>query len=136
MSLVVALPWSKPPLSQNDRDHRERGGARKIAAAKEQARWAIRSARLTPIVGAELTLHYRVPDRRRRDADNLGPVLKVCSDALVAEGVLPDDSWVCVPASGCRIHPPDGPPAMWLALDNITHYEPPSGGSSASKERA
>ena len=121
----IDLPWSKPPLSQNDRDERARGGARKIATAKAEARMAIRAARVEPIVGADVTLHYRVADRRRRDADNLAVVLKVCQDALVLEGVLPDDSWVCVPHSGQTIHPPEPgqPSALWLELSDITHFE-------------
>jgi hypothetical protein len=121
---IIALPWNRPPLSQNDRDERARGGARKIADAKAQACAAVRAAHLTPIVGAEVTLHYRVPDRRRRDADNLAVVLKVVQDALVIEGVLPRDDWVHVPRSGCVIHPPNGQPAaMWLELESITFYE-------------
>lgn len=125
MSIVIPLPWPKPPLSQNDRDERNKGGSRKIREAKEQARWAIRAAKVQPIVGAEVTLHYRVPDRRRRDADNLAVLLKVCQDALVLEGVLPRDDWVCVPHSGQTIHPPDGPSALWIELDNITEFQPP-----------
>ena len=123
-AITIPLPWQKPPLSQNDRDERKRGGARKIAEAKEQARWAIRAAKVRPVVGAVVTLHYRVPNLIRRDADNLAVVLKVCQDALVLEGILPRDDWVCVPASGQRIHPPDGPPAMWLELTSIHDYEP------------
>lgn len=130
--VTIRLPWLRPPLSQNDRDERTRGGARKIADAKVMARWAVRAARVTPVDRAEVTLHYRVPDRRRRDADNLAVVLKVCQDALVAEGVLPDDSWTHIPAATCRIHPPDGPPALWLTLTPIT--DPATAGSSASQE--
>jgi crossover junction endodeoxyribonuclease RusA len=130
--VTIRLPWPKPPLSQNDRDERTRGGARKIADAKAEARWAVRAGRVTPVDRAEVTLHYRVPDRRRRDADNLAVVLKVCQDALVLEGVLADDSWTHIPAATCRIHPPDGPPAMWLTLTPIN--EPPTGGSSVSRD--
>lgn len=120
---TIPLPWPKPPLSQNDRDERAKGGARKIAAALAEARMAIRVARVEPVAGAEITLHYRVPDRRRRDADNLAVVLKVCQDALVAEGVIPRDDWVCVPKSGQQIHPPtDEPSALWLELSNVTHF--------------
>ncbi len=115
---TIPLPWPKPPLSQNDRDERKRGGARKIAEAKDQARLAIRAAKHAPVVGADITLHYRAPDNRRRDADNLAVVLKVCQDALVLEGVLPDDSWLHVPSATCRIHPPTKGQmgAMWLEL--------------------
>lgn len=132
MTVTIPLPWPKPPLSQNDRDERKRGGARKIAAAKTEARWAVRAARVPPLTRAEVTLHYRVPDRRRRDADNLAVVLKVCQDALVAEGILADDSWTHVPAATCRIHPPDGPPALWLTLEPTSG--PATAGPSASQE--
>lgn len=122
---MITLPWSKPPLAQNDRQH-HMVKAKAFAKALEEARAAIRQARTLPVVGANVTLHYRVKDRRRRDPDGIAPTLKACLDALVAEGVLPDDSWVCVPAVTCRIHPPirDMPPAMWLTLDTITHYNP------------
>lgn len=121
--MIVALPWLKPPLTQNDRNDRRTGGARKIAEAKAQAQWATKAARLEPIVGANVTLHWRIPNRGRRDSDNLGSTLKVCLDALVAEGVLPDDSWVHVPRTSCEIHPPTHEPAaMWLELDVITTY--------------
>lgn len=124
MTVVIPLPWPKPPLSQNDRDERKRGGARKIADAKRDACHAIRAADIRPIVGAVVTLHYRVADRIRRDADNLAVVLKVCQDALVLEGVLPRDDWVHVPHSGQRIHPPEPgqPSALWLELTDITDY--------------
>lgn len=121
---TIPLPWTAPPVTQNDRNDRRTGGARKIAAALEEARWAVRAARLDPIVGAVVTLHWRIPDRRRRDADNLAPTLKVVQDALVKEAVLADDSWMSVPRSGCEIHPPTGEPAaMWLTLTDVTPYE-------------
>lgn len=122
--IVIPLFWTRPPLSQNDRDERNRGGSRKIKVAITEARMAIRAARVDPIVGAVITLHYRVPDRRRRDADNLAVTLKACQDALVQEGVIPRDDWVCVPRSGQEIHPPtaDGP-ALWLELTDVHPYE-------------
>lgn len=123
-TLTVPLPWTKPPLGANDRNDRRTGGYRKIAAAKEQAGWAIKAAHIHPIVGANIVLHWLIPNRGRRDPDNLAPTMKVCLDALVAQGILPDDSWVHVPAATCRIHPPDGlPAAMWLTLDVLTEYE-------------
>jgi crossover junction endodeoxyribonuclease RusA len=124
VTVTIRLPWSRPPLSQNDRDERKRGGARKIAAVKEEARLAIRAAKVTPVVGAVVTLHWLIPTRHRRDSDNLGPTLKVCQDALVLEGILPDDSWVHVPRSACEIHPPNGETStIWLELTNIHPYD-------------
>lgn len=117
---LVPLPWTKPPLSGNRTRGNPHARAKEVDAAKGQARWAIRAARLPRLTGANVTLHFRVANRQRRDADNLAPTLKVCQDALVAEGVLPDDSWVHVPSATCTIHPPspDGA-AMWLALESL-----------------
>lgn len=119
---VIGLPWTKPPLSLNARQHHH-VKAKETAEALDQVRYAIRFAKRTglkPMVGANITLHLLVDTKRRRDADNLAPTLKVCQDALVLEGVLPDDSWVHVPHSGQTIHPPDGrPAAMWLTLEEL-----------------
>jgi crossover junction endodeoxyribonuclease RusA len=121
---TVPLIWSKPPLTGNRTRGNPYARANEVRAAKEDARHAIRMNMPKPVVGAEVTLHFRPKDKRRRDADGLAPTLKVCLDALVLEGVLPDDSWVCVPAVHIRIHPPNGEPAaMWLELDVLTEYE-------------
>lgn len=124
-SILIPLPWTTAPISLNDRGVSPYIKARKVSNTLAEARWAVRSAKVRPIVGAEITLHFRVPDNRRRDADNLAGVLKVCQDALVKEGVLPDDSWVHVPAATQRIHPPQRkvPAAMWLELRVLTEYQ-------------
>lgn len=121
--IAIPLPWLRPPLNANDRNDRRSGGFRKVADALTEARLAIRAAQVRPIVAAEVTLHYRVPDKRRRDADNLAATLKVVQDALVQEGVLPDDSWVCVPSATCRIHAPEAEAAMWVELTDVTEFE-------------
>jgi hypothetical protein len=116
---TIPLPWTSPPLRQNDRQH-HMVKAQAFATALEQARWAIRAAKPAPMIGADVTLHYRVPDRRIRDSDGIAPTLKVVLDALVAEKVLPRDDWVHVPHSGQRIHEPsDEGPAMWVTLDEL-----------------
>jgi hypothetical protein len=124
--VIVPLPWSKPPLTGNRTRGNPYARANEVKAAKEQACVAIAHAVTgDPIVGADVTLHFRPSTRQRRDADGLFPTLKVCQDALVIQGVLPDDSWVHVPAASCRIHPPTGgePAAMWLELTNIHPYD-------------
>jgi crossover junction endodeoxyribonuclease RusA len=121
---TIPLPWSKPPLTGNRTRGNPYARANEVKQAKAEAHLAIQHMAPVPIVGAEVTLHFRPKDKRRRDADGLAPTLKVCLDALVACGVLPDDSWVHVPAATCRIHPPNGEPAaMWLELSNVTHYD-------------
>lgn len=117
---TIPLPWTRPPLTLNtglraDNPHVK---AKKVREAKSEAVAAINAACVPVMAGAIVTLHYRVPDRRRRDADNLASTLKVVQDALVEAGVLHEDSWITVPASGQRIHPPiPGEPArMWVEL--------------------
>ena len=125
-TITIPLPWAKPPLTGNRTRGNPYARANEVRQAKDQAIVAVARVCRTPIVGAEVTLHFRPADRRRRDADGLAPTLKVCLDALVAQGVLPDDSWVHVPAAHLRIHPPEpGAPAeLHLELTHITHYQP------------
>lgn len=84
----------------------------------EAARWAIRQTKPAPMVGAIVVLNWRMATRRRQDGDGAAPTLAAVIDALVLEGVLPDDSWVCVPHSGVTCHPPTKgePGAMWVSL--------------------
>lgn len=117
---MIPLPWPKPPLTGNRTRGNPYARAKEVAQAKHEAVCAVLAAELKPMVGAEVTLHFRPKDRRRRDADGLAPTLKVCLDALVACGVLPDDSFGYVPAVTLRIHQPNGDPAsLWLELQEI-----------------
>ena len=119
-SLVVPLPWEKPPLTGNRTRGNPYARAKEVETAKGEAIDAIRAAKLPPIVACEVTLHFRPKDRRRRDADGMFPTLKVAQDSLVLAEVLHEDSWVTIPAATCRIHPPNGEPAaMWLTLDHV-----------------
>lgn len=116
-TIIIPLNWAKPPLTGNRTRGNPYARAAEVKAALGEARWAVKAARIQPVFIAEVTFHFRPKDRRRRDADGMFPTLKVCQDALVAEGVLIDDSWATVPAATCRIHPPQGEAATWLTLD-------------------
>ena len=122
-NLRVDLPWRSPPMRANDRRSWP-AQARAFKQALTEARWAVKAAGLAPIVGANVTLHYRPTTRRRQDADGIAATLKPCLDALVQEGVIPDDSWVCVPRTSQEIHPPikGEPAALWLELEVITWF--------------
>lgn len=116
---TIALPWTAPPLTQNGlRRTHHMAEAKAKAHALHEARYMIRAANVAPMAGAIVILHWRMPDRRRRDGDGAAPTLKVCLDALVKEGVLHDDSWVEVPHSGVTTHAPikGKPGALWLSL--------------------
>ena len=118
--MIVPLPfWTSPPLTQNKlRRMHHMVEAREKASALGLARRAVAQARLQPMAGAVVILHWRMADRRRQDGDGAAPTLKVCLDALVKEGVLHDDSWVEVPHSGVTTHPPipGQPGALWLSV--------------------
>ena len=116
--ITIPLPWSKPPLTGNRTRGNPYARAFEVKAARDDATVALLRLDERPrLVGANVTLHFRPKDRRRRDADGLFPTLKVCIDALVGLGILPDDSWIHVPRASCEIHPPNGQPAaMWLEL--------------------
>jgi hypothetical protein len=117
MRVTIDLPWVKPPLTGNRIRGNPYARANEVKTAKADAQRFIRCSDAAPMVGANVTLHYLPRTKQRRDADGLFPTLKVCLDALVAEGILPDDSWVHVPAATCRIHPPNGEGSqMWLEL--------------------
>lgn len=116
---LIPLPWCAVPMTKNQvRRLHYRDEAKLRATLLTEARWAIKAARTKPMWTAEFVLHYRPKNNQRRDADGLAPTKSIVLDALVAEGVLTDDSFREVPFSGERIHPPiKGLPAvMWAEL--------------------
>jgi crossover junction endodeoxyribonuclease RusA len=118
--MIIPLPWLTPPLTGNRTRGNPYAQAAKVKRAHSEALAAIVAAKHPFVAGANLTLHYRPKDRRRRDADGMFPTLKVAQDALVAAGVLHEDSWITVPSATCRIHPPNGEAAlMWLEIEEV-----------------
>jgi crossover junction endodeoxyribonuclease RusA len=110
------LPYLRPPLSLNDRQHRQ-AHARKVAQVRRDVRWLVRAAGIPPLRRAAVQLHYRPGTTRRRDVDNLMPTGKPCLDALVDEGVLEDDTPAFVDVLTPAIHPPEPPRGrMWLTI--------------------
>lgn len=115
----IVLPWPKPPLTLNQRG--QTPGARAAHSAKVQM---IRRtvALLARGIGSHdrihVRLHYRQPDRRRRDADNLIPTQKACVDGLVDAGVIPDDCDPFLDWSRPQLHPPvkGEPGQLWLVI--------------------
>lgn len=123
--IQIPLAFEKPPMTKNSvRRMHYQAEAKLRAEVVANVRWSIKAARVKPVVGANVVLHWRVKNKRRQDGDGADPFKAACIDALVLEGVLPDDSWVCVPFSGVQVHPPsDEGPATWLELDVLTEYE-------------
>lgn len=112
---AIPLPWTKPPLSLNDRDH-WRVKAKKVAQVR--AIGALVGRNLPPTERAEVWLHYRPRDKRARDTANLHATLKPLTDGLVDAGVLSRGDSCEYVEERCRIHPPikGQPGALWLVV--------------------
>lgn len=119
---IIDLPFEAPPLTKNAvrlmHHHKE---AKIRRESMEAVRWAIRAAKVQPLDAAVVILHWRQPDRRVRDGDGADPTKAICLDALVLEGVLPDDSWRFVRHSGITCHSPikGKPGALWLSIEAV-----------------
>jgi hypothetical protein len=121
--VIVPLLWDKPPLTANQiRKMHHMAEASTKAVMLTQAIWSISQLDLTRRTydRAVVVLHWRMGDKRRRDGDGAAPTLKVCLDALVQEGIVPDDSWQYVVHSGITTHAPvpGKPGAMWLSISS------------------
>lgn len=124
-AITIPLSYDAPPITKNKvRRMHHMAEATLRRQVIEQVRWSIKAARIKPIVGANVILHWRVKNKRRQDGDGADPFKAACLDALVLEGVLPDDSWIHCPFSGVQVHPPstDGP-ATWLAIEVLTEFK-------------
>ena len=126
----LTLPYSRPPLSLNDRGQTPGARAARSAVAaliKKDTATLARVAGIGPQESIHVRLNYRPKDRRRRDADNLVATLKPAIDGLVAAGIVPDDCPPYVDWSAPRIHEPaaDRKPLLWLTV--TVGYQPPQG---------
>lgn len=105
-TIRLKLPWPKPPLTLNAREH-WRVKAQKTAAVRETVRLVARPdgvALAHPIASeVEVELRWVVTDKRRRDVDNVTASLKPCMDGLRDAGVLADDHSGIVVKAYCSI---------------------------------
>ncbi|WP_336881421.1 hypothetical protein [Rhodococcus globerulus] len=137
MNTTIRLPYTKPPLSLNDRGM-SRGAAMakatKIRKMREQMVQLAQIARLPKGVKfVTVQLHYRPRDNRARDTDNLVATLKPLADGLTAprvvktkrginthpgHGMVPDDSTRYMSKPEPLIHEAikGQPGTLWLEL--------------------
>lgn len=115
---TMPLSYDKPPLNLNQRDHwGKTTGPRKTL--RTEARLRAKSMGIpTGMPHITTRLHYRAPDRRRRDEDNLIATAKPLWDGLVDAGIVPDDTSDYMTKLMPKIHPPapEGP-ALWLTIE-------------------
>lgn len=114
---TVPLPFTRPPLSLNDRGH-WRPRAQKIAGLRAMARTLAVTHKVPPMEAAVVTLVYRPRDRRARDAANMHATLKPITDGLVDAGRLTRGDSSEYVEERCRIEPAvkGQPAALWLEI--------------------
>lgn len=114
----IDLPWSRLPLSMNDRGHWA-PRARKIRQVRDTACWLTRAAHLGRCSRVRVELHYQPAVRRGRDSDNLATLFKVCVDgACIDSGLVPDDTDRYVERVWPTIHPVvrGEPGRLWMVV--------------------
>lgn len=122
----IPLPWTRPPLSMNDRMHFQQKASlssrvRSTSAALGKSGDLSRLTR--PCGRVAVTLHYQQPDRRRRDEDNLVATSKPCCDGLVDAGLVSDDTQDIMPKGMPILHPPvkGEKGALWLIVEILEY---------------
>ncbi|MCE0510865.1 hypothetical protein LVJ59_17595 [Microbacterium sp. KKR3/1] len=128
MNWILELPYERPPkgLSANYRGHWA-PKAKSTAEVRALVVTLARNAAIPTMGRMQVELVWVVTDNRKRDADNVFPLLKVAADGLasdrgVSAHVVPDDSpeW-CVKIAP-RIEKRDGETAHFeLIVTDITH---------------
>lgn len=86
---VLEFPWTRPPLTANQRLHWAHK-AKITAEIRDLAAW--QAKRVPPMTRCRVDLIWKVRDSRRRDVDNVVPTLKAICDGIVDAGVVPDDT--------------------------------------------
>jgi crossover junction endodeoxyribonuclease RusA len=121
------LPFLIPPLNLNKRYRHVQQRNREYARARDDMRWTVKAQRIPafpadPLVVPRIAveLHYFPARRGRRDPVNISLTLKALEDAIVLEGVVPDDTPAWVLPSLPLIHDPiPGRAGCWCRLVDL-----------------
>lgn len=131
---TLVLPWSRPPLRSNDRQH-HMARARATRQVRETVMWLAKQQHMVAGIHLTVQLHYAPGTNRRMDAHNLHPTVKACVDAMatptrrvdpgkpgsnpwVGLQLVPDDTADYVTVREPRIHPANVPgPQCWLHVE-------------------
>lgn len=104
---VLPVPYTRPPLSLNDRGHWSKGNTDRQALRRAGALLARSKGIPRGLPHIHTRLHYTPPDNRRRDEDNLIATAKPLWDGLVDAGIVQDDNSQFMTKYMPRIHPGD-----------------------------
>ena len=126
---TVRLPWTKPPLSLNDRSHWRKRAADTAVVREESGYHIHRQFNLRERAAYErgtilchrvkATLTYYPRDKRRRDATNLVATYKAVIDGMVDAGVILDDTPEYLVEVMPVIAKPDGDPRLILTIEEM-----------------
>lgn len=121
---TLTLPWSRPPLTLNQRFAHWSQRSTITAEIRTTVAWLAKQAKIEPGKHLTVELVWAPGDRRRRDEDNLAPTLKAAIDALarnradfIGLDLVPDDTAQYVTRLPIRIEPPPHPKGMWLTVN-------------------
>lgn len=112
----LVLPWDRPPLTANQRLHRQ-VEARTAKTVRDAAGWLARQARIPVAEHCTVELQWAPKHKGRRDPLNLYPTLKACGDGIVDSGVVKDDTaeWMDTPTP-VILPPTKTVGRMWLVV--------------------
>lgn len=112
-SEVFRLPWSKPPLTANQRLY----WAQRATTTRVIRYTTSQTVRnFPPCELVEVDLIWFVKDKRRRDVDNLLPTFKACCDGVVDAGIVKDDTPEFMVKNMPQIKYIEGLPQAYMAL--------------------
>jgi crossover junction endodeoxyribonuclease RusA len=120
---TLTLPWTKPPLTLNGRQH-HMAKARTTKTVRATAALLARKYRIPPLARCEVLLTYYPRDKRRRDEDNLVATLKACCDGIVDAQVVRDDTPDLMTKPMPRIGPVVRPSRLTLTITELPPEDP------------
>lgn len=84
---AIEFPWDAPPIKPNGGYANRYAHAAKVREVRQTAGLLARSAGIPRgLDRVRVSLVWYVPDRRKRDADNLVMMLKAVCDGMTADG--------------------------------------------------
>lgn len=115
---TIELPYSKPPLTLNQRMHWA-PKARWIKQLRSDARLLATNSKLPQHLDqVGIVLHWQATVRRQRDTDNPTPTLKALIDGLRDYGLVIDDDAEHV-TSGCVVEALASTTRLWLTITDL-----------------
>lgn len=115
---VMELSWDHPPLNLNKNLH-YMPRSKLVKALRTEACQRAKALRIPPCPHIITRLHWRAPDNRRRDEDNIIVTAKPLWDGLMDAGVVPDDTSEFMTKLMPKIHKHEKNqlPLMWLTIE-------------------